>query len=116
MAIVNTHYGYCGNRAPTLAGSWRFNEVLTAFPDGLKESVNFTATDGSATRTCTEIRVFQGSLSYKYNQPQMVRYLQVYKFSTNKWTSEYKTITFAEDATVSEEFMSWLTANATKQR
>lgn len=115
MAIVNTHYGFCGNRAPTLAGSWLFNEVLTAFPSGLVETVNFTATGGGAARNCTAIKMYGNMLSYDYNAGGLSRHLNVYNFEDNKWTSDYKTITFAEDATVSEKFMNWLTANATKQ-
>lgn len=114
MAIVNTHYGYCGNRAPTLAGSWLFNEVLTEFPGGLVENVNFTATGGGAERKCTGFQVFGEKLNYIRSGP-LGQLLAVYDFKTSKWVSDYKTITFAEDATVSEEFMNWLTANATKQ-
>lgn len=113
MAIVNTHYGFCGSRTPTLTGSWLFNEVLTAFPSGLKENVNFTATGGGSELSCTGFQVFGGKLSYV--RKTLGQLLSVYDFSKNKWVSEYKTITFAEDATVSEEFMNWLTANATKQ-
>lgn len=115
MAIVNTHYVYCGNRTPTLAGSWLFNEVLTAFPSGLVENVNFTATGGGAARSCTSIRKFIDSLSYSYNAGGLSRHLNVYNFADNKWTSDYKTITFEEGAMVSDEFVNWLTANATKQ-
>lgn len=114
MAIVNTHYGYCGNRTPTLAGSWLFNEVLTAFPSGLKENVNFTATGDGSTLSCTGLQIFGNRLQYVRAGP-LGQLLAVYDFSTSKWVSKYKTITFAEDATVSEEFMNWLTANATKQ-
>lgn len=112
MSIVNTHYGYCGNRAPALAGSWLFNETLTAFPTGLVENVNFTATGGGATLACIGVHLFLNNLSYKLNEGGSLR---VYDFAKNKWNSDYKTVTFTESATVSEEFMNWLTANATKQ-
>ena len=115
MAIVNTHYGFCGNRTPTLAGSWMLNEVLTAFPADLVENVNFTATGGGPARNCTAIRMSGNNLAYDYNASGLSRHMNVYNFADNKWTSDYKTITFAEDASVSEEFMGWLTANATKQ-
>lgn len=112
MAIVNTHYGFCGNRAPALAGSWLFNEALTAFPTGLVENVNFTATGGGAAQACKGVEVFLNNLSYKLNAGGNLR---VYDFAKKKWNSGYKTITFEEGAMVSDEFMTWLTANATKQ-
>lgn len=116
MAIVNTHYGYCGSRVPTLAGSWLFKEVLTKPSTQIDEAVNFTATGGGAARTCTAIKTLTNKLNYVYNAGGLQRILAVYDFDKNEWVSGYKTITFAEDATVSEEFMSWLVANATKQR
>ena len=113
MAIVNTHYVYCGNRAPTLAGSWLFNDVLTAFPSGLIENVNFTATGGGDALVCVNIQVFLNNLSYKLSGDAGT--IRVYDYKKGNWVKNYKTITFAESATVSEEFMNWLTANATKQ-
>lgn len=113
MAIVNTHYGYCGSRAPILAGSWLFNNVLTAFPSGLYENVNFTATGGGDPLTCTTIGIFVDDLGYTISDGGGNK--RVYDYGKKRWLNNYKTITFAENATVSEEFMNWLTANATKQ-
>lgn len=41
----------------------------------------------------------------------------VYDFVTNTWvnTTKYKYITFPTGATASDEFFTWLKANATKQ-
>ena len=100
---------------PELAGTWVLNGRLYEPPEGINETVNFTATGGGASQACTAIKTLNNKLNYIYNVSGLGKYLAVYDFTKNEWVSEYKTITFAEGATVSEEFHKWLASNATKQ-
>lgn len=100
---------------PELAGTCVLNERMYAPSDGIDETVEFTATGGGASRACTAIKTLTDKLYYIYNASGLGKYLEVYDFAKNEWVSEYKTITFAEGATVSEKFRAWLASNATKQ-
>lgn len=100
---------------PELAGTWALNERLYVPSSGIDETVAFTATDGGSARTCTGINTAMNKLNYLYNAGGLQRTLQVYDLTNNEWDLAYKTITFAEGATVSNEFHAWLASNATKQ-
>ncbi len=100
---------------PELAGTWELNERLYAPITAINESVNFTANDGTTTRNYTSFKITSADLQYTYNAGSLSRLLTIYVFSTNTWSSKFKTLTFAAGTTVSEEFHKWLASNAIKQ-
>lgn len=118
MAIVNTHYGYCGgDKLPELAGLWVLNEVLSPTENNLFEGVNFTA--GKTITTITEnfgeiVIIPTGNLIFRFSVGGGG--YPVYDFTTNTWTSnKYVYIKFDSGATASDEFRTWLASNAVKQ-
>lgn len=98
---------------PELAGTWVLNEKLYIPSTGINETVEFTATGGGSSLTCTGLKLFGNKLNYIRAGTGLL--MGVYDTSKNEWVSEYKNITFAEGATVSGEFHAWLASNATKQ-
>lgn len=126
MAIVNTHYGYCGSRIPKLAGTWVMNERISPPKNPIKELINFTMPGYTvAIYNVKGIRISGEPVTpasffgiWKSTEATE-QYLAVYDFYTNKWANTKDLapaiLTFPDDATSSEEFMSWLTSNATKQ-
>lgn len=119
MAIVNTHYGFCGKGGaplPELAGKWVLNEKLYAPENAFVENVKFSA---SASATGTQ-RGFTGVKNNTING-QLIFFNAfiedtIYFYSSNKWGANIlRYLTFPEGATGSDEFLSWLASNATKQ-
>ena len=121
MAIVNTHYGFCGEQGlPELAGTWVLNERLYAPEFGpsapgkqTSQAVTFTA----GSETFTAFVFFWPSVKdnnmYYQNKAKTIL---VYNFVSNTYYNEdLKTITFPAGATASDEFHAWLASNATKR-
>lgn len=126
MAIVNTHYGYCGSRIPELAGTWVMNERISQPKALIKELINFTMPGYTVAsynakgimisgEPVTPVSIFGIWKSTEATE----QYLTVYDFYTNKWANTKDLapaiLTFPDDATASDEFRAWLTANAVKQ-
>lgn len=98
-----------------LAGTWVLNERLYAPNNNLTEQVNFMATDGTTTRACVGMSTANNHLYYSYALAGGSRLLDIYNFTNNSWRAKLKTLTFAADATASNDFIAWLASNATKQ-
>lgn len=114
MAIVNTHYGYCGgNKLPELAGTWVLNERLYAPENNFNETVKFTAiAPAGGARTYKSMYIESGILMCERTTGFIDGW---YTFSNNKWSVTFRTIKFNEGATASDTFRAWLARNATKQ-
>lgn len=115
MAIVNTHYGYCGSRAPKLAGTWVLNDRLTRPVAPFTEDANFEVSlDNKSFSLCTKAEFQSRAL---FLNIQNVGILNVYSFNEGKWKLNYKYWRFTEEQAdpLSENFKTWLIANATKQ-
>lgn len=100
---------------PELAGTWVLNERLYAPNNNLTEQVNFMATDGTTTRACVGMSTANNHLYYSYAVAGGSLLLDIYNFTNNSWGAKLKTLTFAADATASNDFIAWLASNATKQ-
>lgn len=94
----------------TVKGVLVFNETLTAIETWTTQSVNFTADNYKE----TSMSLDNGALKFAgdYN-------IRAYNYSSNSWypsDGRLRTVDFGETAqTVSDEFYTWLTANATSQ-
>lgn len=126
MAIVNVHYGYCGSKSPELAGTWVMNERIYPPKAAIKELINFTmpgytvaSYNAKAIRISGQPVTPASFLGIWKSTEATEQYIAVYDFYTNKWsnTKELRpaVLTFPVDATSSEEFLTWLASNATKQ-
>lgn len=98
----------------TLAGTWMFNEPLSAPESLINEYINFTGKEmvTSTPRNFTGARI---STTQFDATPTGALPIVVYKFAEKTWVNKYKYLTFPTDATASDEFITWLKANATKQ-
>lgn len=121
MAIVNTHYGYCGgDKLPELAGLWVLNEKLNP-PDvmPLTENVVFSSTnDGGGAASENNQCIFRTQYGVSYfeiHSTSLAQTVTVYTFNTDSWTNRWTRLTFPSGATASDEFRKWLAANAVKQ-
>lgn len=98
------------------------NDTLSVPENWSSEDVEFTATNTAGT-TYSVTRVFlsEGSssgktLNLKSSQSSKI----IYWFQTNAWATgqsndKYNSWTFPSGATASDDFITWLAANATKQ-
>lgn len=109
--------------AHTVSGVWVFNETITQPSDTTwNYPVNFSSEYFEESIACTGFRF---ELEYKeFGSPFLCyivganTYTGVYDFSTSSWLfgDETRTVDFgATEQTVSADFYTWLTANATKQ-
>lgn len=98
----------------TLAGTWMFNEPLSAPESLINEYINFTGKEmvTSTPRNFTGARI---STTQFDATPEGVLPIVVYKFAEKTWVNKYKYLTFPAGATASDEFIAWLKTNATKQ-
>ena len=103
---------------PTLEGTWVLNERLyapeSAFSAVVDYTANFTSTGNSAWKSVSVSNI----LSFNKNADETGGYT-MYRFETNAWDNvragAVKSITFNTGATASDDFITWLVANATKQ-
>lgn len=97
-----------------LAGTWMFNDPLSAPESLINEYINFTGKEmvTSTPRNFTGARI---STTQFDATPTGALPIVVYKFAEKTWVNKYKYLTFPTDATASDEFITWLKANATKQ-
>lgn len=98
----------------TLAGTWMFNEPLSAPESLINEYINFTGKEmvTSTPRNFTGARI---STTQFDATPTGALPIVVYKFAEKTWVNKYKYLTFPTGATASDEFLAWLKTNATKQ-
>lgn len=99
---------------PELAGTWVLNERLYAPESAFTETVSFQAAapDGGLTNVS---KIFTENAKLKYNIQTSISIYTMYDFSTNTWDHKYPKWTFPSGATASDDFITWLAANATKQ-
>lgn len=99
---------------PTLEGTWVLNERLYALESAFTETVSFQAAapDGGLTNVS---KIFTENAKLKYNIQTSISIYTMYDFSTNTWDHKYPKWTFPSGATASDDFITWLAANATKQ-
>lgn len=99
---------------PTLEGTWVLNERLYAPESAFTETVSFQAAapDGGLTNVS---KIFTENAKLKYNIQTSISIYTMYDFSTNTWDHKYPKWTFPSGATASDDFITWLAANATKQ-
>lgn len=101
----------------TISGKWKFNEVLTK---PTKSFIDVTYFYSSADEWNTQYKIIGGFhlgvMYYTYDDGDDASFdLYVYKFESNSWLVEARIVDFGETPqTVSEEFYTWFTANATK--
>ena len=97
-----------------LAGTWLLNEPLSAPESLINEYINFTGKEmvTSTPRNFTGARI---STTQFDATPTGALPIVVYKFAEKTWVNKYKYLAFPTDATASDEFFTWLKANATKQ-
>ena len=115
MAIVNTHYGYCGSRASKLTGTWVLNDRLTRPVPLFTESANFeVSVDNESFSLCVQA-IFESRALFL--NIQNAGTLRVYTFNGDVWARNYRYWQFTEEQAnlLSENFKTWLIANATKQ-
>lgn len=101
---------------PELAGTWVLNERLYA-PESDVYFINqdFKIGDASNPNRTTARNLLCKTSHLEYTTTVGYTYT-LYYFSNNTWgTNKYKYLTFASDATASDEFRAWLASNATKQ-
>lgn len=99
---------------PTLEGTWVLNEQLYPVNNfnekiGCDVFINNTATKHGITTivsTETDLKFYKGG---------GIEYSLTYASQTWNLNAKVTSIQFYEGATASNEFMAWLTANATKQ-
>lgn len=99
---------------PTISGKWKWNDVISAIPDN-NLIINFTSNSKSFIQMIVE-RDVAGNVLF-YVEDVTTTYVDAYNLYDNTWTDEaYKTIDFgSEEQAVSEDFYTYLTANATRQ-
>lgn len=99
---------------PELAGTWVLNERLYAPESAFTETVSFQAAapDGGLTNVS---KIFTENAKLKYNIQTSISIYTMYDFSTNTWDHKYPKWTFPSGATASDDFITWLASNATKQ-
>lgn len=104
---------------PTLEGTWVLNERLYAPESWTAENVEFTATNTAGTTlSVNKVRLTETSSSGKILN--LNDYTAIYYFQTNAWATgqtnnKYNKWTFSAGATASNEVLTWLANNATKQ-
>ena len=86
----------------------------SAFSAVVDYTANFTSTGNSAWKSVSVSNI----LSFNKNADETGGYT-MYRFETNAWDNvragAVKSITFNTGATASDDFITWLVANATKQ-
>lgn len=103
---------------PKVSGVWKWNDTLPFSDDytgssGLGDTVNFTSNSNSY----TSIFIHDSQYDPKGQRVLVYDTLTIAYSATSGWTNEaYKTIDFgSEEQEVSEDFYTYLTANATQQ-
>lgn len=103
---------------PTLEGTWLLNDTLIAPENTLDLYISFTG---------TAINSYGQTVSQDFNHEYIDKAhlycrvtstsqtLTIYNFETNAWDQKYNKWTFPSGATASDDFITWLAANATKQ-
>jgi len=102
---------------PTLEGTWVLNETLVAPESDFNVYTSFTVGSSVSTQYAASlIRTYTTSGLHRLSV-QLTTGIEnvLYNFGTNAWEYKYKYLIFPSGATASDNFITWLAANATKQ-
>lgn len=102
---------------PELAGTWVLNETLVAPESDFSVHTSFTVGSSASTQyAALLIRTYTTSGLHRLSVQLTTGTENVlYNFGTNAWEYKYKYLVFPAGATASDDFITWLAANATKQ-
>lgn len=95
---------------PTLEGTWVLNANLTA--PAVSQVISGTMNTSQGDASLYSLQYVNDRLNF-YNSQSSI--YSNYDFSYNSWTNRVISITFPSGATASDDFITWLAANATKQ-
>lgn len=114
--VTNIGGGVTPEPTPTLEGTWVLNERLYApKSDVYFTNQDFTIGDASNPNSATVRNLICTTAKIEYTTTIGYTYT-LYTFSANTWgTNKYTYLTFPSGATASDDFITWLAANATKQ-
>lgn len=99
---------------PELAGTWVLNERLYAPENTINQTIQFTAKESATSAEQAYANFYSDTSALKFTRATGST-TTVYTYSSNKWNTKYKYLTFPAGATASDEFRAWLASNATKQ-
>lgn len=103
---------------PTLEGTWVLNDRLYAPASPFKVSVDYTAIFTDTGNSVWKSMTISNYLGFNKYADETGSY-NMYTFETNTWqhvrAGVTKSITFGAGATASNDLITWLAANATKQ-
>ena len=105
------------SEVPELAGTWVLNDTLNPALNTINETVAFSATTPGGSFNGVKIGVGSTGTTTATFYLNASTIYTTYQFSNNSWVDSSRKITqitFATGATASDEFMTWLVANATK--
>ena len=94
----------------TLAGTWLLNDILYPTEAKLTEKIDVTHAGSKYTSIIID-PISNKSVTLAIG----VGGKTLYYFDTKNWNGSNHTLTFSEGTTCSDEFFTWLKANATKQ-
>ena len=102
---------------PTLEGTWVLNDTLVAPESDFSVHTSFTVGSSVSTQYAASlIRTYTTSGLHRLSVQLTTGTENVlYNFGTNAWEYKYKYLIFPSGATASDDFITWLAANATKQ-
>lgn len=98
---------------PTLEGTWVLNDTLTA-PESstLTQVISGTIATSQGNSPLYSIQYVNNKMHFYMSAVQIY---STYDFETNQWANKVTSATFPSGATASDDFITWLAANATKQ-
>lgn len=95
---------------PTLEGTWVLNAKLTA--PAVSQVISGTMNTSQGNASLYSLQYVNNKLNF-YNSQSSI--YSNYDFSYNSWTNRVISITLPSGAMASDNFITWLAANATKQ-
>ena len=95
---------------PTLEGTWVLNEDLTA--PAVSQVISGTMNTSQGDASLYSLQYVNDRLNF-YNSQSSI--YSNYDFPYKSWTNRVISITFPSGATASDDFITWLAENATKQ-
>lgn len=97
---------------PTLEGTWVLNDTLNAPTNWNTQLINGTIATSQGNSPLYSIQYVNNKMHFYMSAVQIS---STYDFETNQWANKVNSATFPSGATASDDFITWLAANATKQ-
>lgn len=97
---------------PTLEGTWLLNDTLVAPGTSLAQVISGTIVTAQGNAPLYSIQYVNNKMHFYISAVQIY---STYDFDTNQWANKVNSATFPSGATASDDFITWLAANATKQ-